>query len=72
MRWGFAGSMRASAPNFFQQGSISDSDSMSLLNREVWGPALWTVLHSLAEKSGCFTNNVQILDEEVAWIGVFR
>jgi hypothetical protein len=40
---------------------------MSILLRENWGPPVWRILHTLAEKSGELTNQIQIIDEENAW-----
>ena len=40
---------------------------MSILLRENWGPPVWRILHTLASKSGEFTNQIQIIDEENAW-----
>jgi hypothetical protein len=45
---------------------------MSLLNREIWGPALWTCLHTFAEFSGRQTNPLQDKDEAHAWINLFK
>ena len=45
---------------------------MTILGRETWGPALWTILHILAQKGGTLDNSLIIKDEEHAWIGVFR
>jgi hypothetical protein len=45
---------------------------MSLLNREIWGPALWTCLHTFAEFSGKQSNPLQDKDEGHAWLNLFK
>ena len=32
-----------------------------------WGPLLWSILHTLAEKAGRQTNNLTLGDEQRAW-----
>ena len=34
---------------------------------EEWGPLLWLLLHTLAEKAGKQTNNIMLGDEQRAW-----
>ena len=41
---------------------------MANLKREWFGPRLWIILHSLAERSGSVTDPVSKLDEELAWL----
>lgn len=38
------------------------------LNREVWGPRFWKILHTLAETSGSQTQTILSNDEADAWI----
>ena len=38
----------------------------------VWGPAMWRILHSLAERLGKQTNTLLIQDEQRAWINFLR
>jgi hypothetical protein len=45
---------------------------MSLLQRDTWGPALWKILHTFANKSGSITNKILENDEAYAWINVFK
>ena len=45
---------------------------MSLLQRETWGPAMWKILHILANRSGSITNKILEDDEAHAWINVLK
>jgi hypothetical protein len=45
---------------------------MSLLQRDTWGPALWKILHTLANRSGSITNKILEDDEAHAWMNVFK
>ena len=45
---------------------------MTLLSKEYWGPHLWVILHTLAEKSGGFKTLLQDNDEGHAWVGLVR
>ena len=42
---------------------------MTILGRETWGPALWIVLHILAQKSGTLENSLIIKDDNNDEIG---
>jgi len=41
-------------------------------NPNVWGPPLWRLLHTLAEKAGKQTNPILIADERRAWISFLK
>ena len=41
-------------------------------NPELWGPPLWKVLHSLAERLGRHQNPLIVADERRAWIAFLR
>ena len=45
---------------------------MSLLQRDTWGPYLWKILHTLANRSGTITNKILEDDEAHAWINLFK
>ena len=45
---------------------------MSILGREVWGPSLWYVMHTLANKSGNQTSYILQLDEINIWINIIK
>jgi hypothetical protein len=45
---------------------------MSLLQRDTWGPCLWKILHTFANRSGSITNKILEDDEAHAWINVFK
>ena len=45
---------------------------MTIISRETWGPALWTILHTMAQKSGTIENPIITEDEAHAWTGVFK
>ena len=38
----------------------------------IWGPSLWRILHSLAERLGKQTNIILIQDEQRTWINFLR
>lgn len=38
----------------------------------VWGPSMWRILHTLAERLGKQTTAIQIQDEQRAWINFLR
>ena len=42
------------------------------LQREAWGPRFWRVLHTLAERSGKQTTELQNNDEADAWTNLLR
>ena len=39
---------------------------------EIWGPPLWRLLHSLAERLGKQTNMILITDEHRAWVNFLK
>ena len=39
---------------------------------KIWGPALWNLLHSLAEKSGKFNKINQVNDEKRVWFNLLN
>jgi hypothetical protein len=41
-------------------------------NRDTWGPPLWRLLHTLAEKLGKHTNSLLMTDERRAWISFLK
>ncbi len=43
---------------------------MTILSRETWGPHLWMVLHTLAERSGSRPTVLEDTDEGYAWKGL--
>lgn len=44
----------------------------SILDRSYWGPKFWILLHSLAERSGNFSDNVRKNDEANYWTQLLR
>lgn len=43
---------------------------MSILSRDSWGPNLWCILHTLAEKTGQKQSVLEDTDEGYAWKGL--
>jgi hypothetical protein len=44
----------------------------SILDRSHWGPKFWTLLHSLAEHSGNFSDSVRKNDEANYWVQLLK
>jgi hypothetical protein len=45
---------------------------MSVNGPNVWGPPLWRILHSLAERLGRQHNSILVSDERRAWINFLK
>lgn len=67
---------RPPRPNFHAAAAASKfppcGEMAAATTKEVWGPPLWRLLHSLAERLGRQTIPLLVMDEKRAWISSLK